>query len=255
MEPRIGDHIYCKDTCRHGIYSGKGEVIHLSISEQESQSYRATTISKSKLEIWSKKHNIEIINYDDNLNPLEKSIHRARQLLRAGIKKHNFFYNNSKNFAIHCRTGDDICNLTRGDHIKVSRNWFYDHHGIFESRNSVINFCDPNLENKTSTIFNMLKRKKGKIMRHSLERFLDGKQLLVAKYQGKTLHPEETIKKARAHIGDENYSILFNNCEHFATYCKTGEKKSRQVKKGVWKFIGTTVGIILVWMANSKDNE
>ena len=29
------------------------------------------------------------------------------------------------------------------------------------------------------------------------------------------------------------YKIVFNNCEHFASFCATGENKSGQVKKAV----------------------
>ena len=30
-------------------------------------------------------------------------------------------------------------------------------------------------------------------------------------------------------LGEQNYNLLFNNCEHFATWCKTGRHSSGQV--------------------------
>ena len=30
-------------------------------------------------------------------------------------------------------------------------------------------------------------------------------------------------------LGEQNYNLLFNNCEHFATWCKTGRHRSGQV--------------------------
>ena len=30
-------------------------------------------------------------------------------------------------------------------------------------------------------------------------------------------------------LGEQNYNLLFNNCEHFATWCKTGRHRSVQV--------------------------
>ena len=30
-------------------------------------------------------------------------------------------------------------------------------------------------------------------------------------------------------IGEQRYNLLFNNCEHFATWCKTGRHRSEQV--------------------------
>jgi hypothetical protein len=34
-------------------------------------------------------------------------------------------------------------------------------------------------------------------------------------------------------LGNKNYNIFLNNCEHIVTYCITGEKKSDQVRKVV----------------------
>jgi hypothetical protein len=31
-------------------------------------------------------------------------------------------------------------------------------------------------------------------------------------------------------IGEQNYNLLFNNCEHFANWCKTGRHRSGQVE-------------------------
>lgn len=41
--------------------------------------------------------------------------------------------------------------------------------------------------------------------------------------------PEETVERARSMIGKSDYNIIFNNCEHFALWCKTGVKESKQV--------------------------
>ncbi len=39
---------------------------------------------------------------------------------------------------------------------------------------------------------------------------------------------EETINRARSKIGEKKYNSVFNNCEHFAMWCKTGESESNQ---------------------------
>ena len=31
-------------------------------------------------------------------------------------------------------------------------------------------------------------------------------------------------------MGRHDYNVLFNNCEHFAVWCKTGLKESQQVR-------------------------
>lgn len=48
--------------------------------------------------------------------------------------------------------------------------------------------------------------------------------------------PEETVARARSVIGanehsfQRDYDLVFNNCEHFAVWCKTGVHKSYQVE-------------------------
>jgi len=43
--------------------------------------------------------------------------------------------------------------------------------------------------------------------------------------------PEETIRRAKSRLGEDKYSLVFNNCEHFAIWCKTGISESHQVNK------------------------
>ena len=41
--------------------------------------------------------------------------------------------------------------------------------------------------------------------------------------------PAEAVATARRRIGEGNYHIIYNNCEHFAYECVTGKKYSEQV--------------------------
>lgn len=41
--------------------------------------------------------------------------------------------------------------------------------------------------------------------------------------------PEETVKRARSRIGERSFNLIFNNCEYFAVWCKTGVSQSYQV--------------------------
>ncbi len=45
--------------------------------------------------------------------------------------------------------------------------------------------------------------------------------------------PEETVERARERMGEDKYSLPFNNCEHFAIWCKTGVKESHQVNEWI----------------------
>lgn len=45
----------------------------------------------------------------------------------------------------------------------------------------------------------------------------------------KIYSPEETVERARSCLGDGEYNLATNNCEHFAVWCKTGVSKSYQI--------------------------
>jgi len=38
----------------------------------------------------------------------------------------------------------------------------------------------------------------------------------------KDISAKETVRRAKSKLGETGYSLLFNNCEHFAMWCKTG---------------------------------
>lgn len=40
---------------------------------------------------------------------------------------------------------------------------------------------------------------------------------------------DEVVERARSKLGQGGYNLAFNNCEHFAVWCKTGVKDSSQV--------------------------
>ena len=105
-----------------------------------------------------------------------------------------------------------------GSHIKVNRGT-YAHHGIYVGRGKVIHHSG-----WSTGIF-----KKGPIAMVSLEEFLDGGDLGVVEY-GRKLSKEKILANARSKLDEENYSIFSNNCEHFATWCSTGTRKSAQVR-------------------------
>lgn len=42
---------------------------------------------------------------------------------------------------------------------------------------------------------------------------------------------QETVARAWSLCGENKYSLVFNNCEHFAIWCKTGARKSYQVER------------------------
>jgi hypothetical protein len=67
--------------------------------------------------------------------------------------------------------------------------------------------------------------------------------ILRRRHHKERLSAAETIRIAKSQLTDENYSMVWNNCEHFATYCVTGKKKSRQVIKVLSGLSAVAAGI------------
>lgn len=59
---------------------------------------------------------------------------------------------------------------------------------------------------------------------------------------------EETLQRAYRRLGERNYNLITNNCEHFAIWCRTGISSSSQVKEagkticGVFNLVDLLVG-------------
>ncbi len=70
--------------------------------------------------------------------------------------------------------------------------------------------------------------------------FLRGGIALVANSDSR-LPAEEITGRARTALGGRDYSLFFNNCEHFAHWCETGNAASRQVD--TYALAGAALGI------------
>ena len=69
------------------------------------------------------------------------------------------------------------------------------------------------------------------ILRSSQSEFSRGLTITTVDYPAESCSPtEETLQRARGRLGEQNYNLLFNNCEHFAYWCKTRRHRSNQVE-------------------------
>ena len=69
------------------------------------------------------------------------------------------------------------------------------------------------------------------ILRSPLEDFSRGQPIRVVPYDPQACSPAgTTLRRAMGRLGEQNYNLLFNNCEHFAHWCKTGRHRSAQVE-------------------------
>ncbi len=108
--------------------------------------------------------------------------------------------------------------MGRGDQIYVIRKFLnlegvYKHHGIDCGDGSVIHY-----RKTTETI-----------ERTPILDFSHGQEIYQYNYQACFI-PDVVINRATTRLGEQKYNLLFNNCEHFATWCKTGVSRSLQVE-------------------------
>ncbi len=128
-----------------------------------------------------------------------------------------------------------------GDHISFNAG-IHSHHGIYCG-----DIAYKNRDYKNIVIHFESKLKSGEISCLSLDQFAQragNRRICIRQYQEGTCHsPEEVIRRAVSRLGETNYNLLLNNCEHFANWCKTGKNFSRQVNRS--KILGLG-GILLV---------
>ena len=105
--------------------------------------------------------------------------------------------------------------MAAADHLQVPRqHGLYQHHGIDLGDGTVAHY----LEGR-------------QILRSPLEEFSRGQLISVVPYAPNACSPAgTTLRRAMGRLGEQNYNLLFNNCEHFAHWCKTGRHRSAQVE-------------------------
>ncbi len=109
--------------------------------------------------------------------------------------------------------------MAKGDQIYAHRELInleglYEHHGIDCGDNTVIHYRKPSET----------------IERTSLSVFARGNTVYIREYsEGFSFLPHHVVERAESRLGEQKYNFLFNNCEHFATWCKTGISYSKQI--------------------------
>mgnify|MGYP001167030026 FL=1 len=102
--------------------------------------------------------------------------------------------------------------MPAADHLQVPRqHGLFNHHGIDLGDGTVAHY----LEGR-------------EILRSSTDDFSQGQPLSVIEHADAS-PARVTLQRAMSRIGEQNYNLLFNNCEHFATWCKTGRHRSGQI--------------------------
>ena len=102
--------------------------------------------------------------------------------------------------------------MATADHLQVPRrHGLFNHHGIDLGDGTVAHY----LEGR-------------EILRSPISEFSQGEVVSVLNHANAS-PAGVTLRRAMGRLGEQNYNLLFNNCEHFATWSKTGRHRSEQV--------------------------
>ena len=122
-------------------------------------------------------------------------------------------------------------NLPLGAHLTTPRRG-YVHHGIYAGAGGVIHYAGLNRAFRS-----------GPIEEVPIERFACGHAVQVKAWVAPRFSGEAAIARARARLGENRYSVLANNCEHFAQWCISGTSRSEQVDSLAARLRGALGGL------------
>ncbi|XP_056418187.1 lecithin retinol acyltransferase-like isoform X2 [Hyla sarda] len=134
----------------------------------------------------------------------------------------------------------------RGDLLEVPRTLFV-HFGIYLGNNRVAHLIPdilPFLTCKKESVEKVVTNKrliagvlakKASVRVDKVQDFAYGANILInamdRHFQNNPLSNDEVAKRAEKLVGTTTYSLLWDNCEHFVTYCRYGTHVSLQTEK------------------------
>ncbi len=89
----------------------------------------------------------------------------------------------------------------------------YTHHGLYIGNNMVV------------------QRSREGVNVVNFEEFAEGYEVYLRTHETRKYTKEESVIRGLSLVGEEKYNVLFNNCEHFVSWCIDGIKKSEQVRE------------------------
>jgi hypothetical protein len=106
-----------------------------------------------------------------------------------------------------------------GAHLTTSRRG-YNHHGVYVGHGRVVHYSG------LSGFWQC-----GPVEEVPLSRFVNGHAVRVVDHVESQYSPDEIVRRARSRLGENDYRLLTNNCEHFCNWCLSGVSRSAQVEK------------------------
>lgn len=232
---KVGCHLMVSNNHyqKHAIYAGIEEeqqyVVTLNDIDQDSTNYTASTPYVQTLEEFFEGYDTYTTFAYDDIQKYRGQQIVSRALTQIEYSDESIHFTTSQNFVEWCITGERLKEDKwewHVHHIRAARTG-YDHHGIylgkFEGVDVVIHYSG------FAKAFD-----KGEIEITTLDEFRgDSKCIYVVDYPDseKIYGKFEIIDRAFSKLGENEYHLFSNNCEHFACWCITGKSNSAQVEK------------------------
>ncbi len=105
--------------------------------------------------------------------------------------------------------------MARGDHLSVQRGW-YTHHAIDLGDGYVVQYGRGVSDGASAAV-----------QVSSYETFSKGRPMEVVASPA-SYEAHEVALRALSCVGEQGYHILWNNCEHFVNWCRSGKRQSQQ---------------------------
>lgn len=108
-----------------------------------------------------------------------------------------------------------------GAHLETSRVG-YNHHGVYVGDGKVVHYAGFCRRWRT-----------GPVEEVTLLGFSVGHTIRIVEHPTCTYSPREIVDRARSRLGERDYRLLTNNCEHFCNWCIRGLSRSAQAERPV----------------------
>ncbi|WP_421617424.1 lecithin retinol acyltransferase family protein [Brevibacillus sp. TJ4] len=141
-----------------------------------------------------------------------EKIDRAAQAIKNAKRSLPYPYNREPQISFSRIEEMSPEKLQRGDHIYVQR-FGYEHHALYIGNNQIIHYSN------------------GSIRRDELEAMDNAlNQSDVRVKNSPCLYDLDlVVSRAESRIGESDYNLALNNCEHFVTWCRSGGKYSDSI--------------------------
>ena len=108
-----------------------------------------------------------------------------------------------------------------GAHLETSR-VAYNHHGVYVGNGKVVHYAGFCRRWRADPVEEV-----------TLSSFSVGHTIRIVEHPTCTYSPREIVDRARSRVGERDYRLLTNNCEHFCNWCIRGLSRSAQAERPV----------------------